>query len=106
MGRGRLISRLCIRAAQARRGALRWRSGSISRPECRRSRGGALMSRPPLAVVKVGGSLFDWPELPGRLTGYLKARQVKVGAEHTVLVAGGGPAADWIRRLDEIQHLG
>jgi 5-(aminomethyl)-3-furanmethanol phosphate kinase len=59
-----------------------------------------------LAVVKVGGSLFDWPELPGRLTAYLRARRANDLAEATVLIAGGGCAADWIRSLDQIYKLG
>ena len=33
------------------------------------------MTRRALAVVKVGGSLFDWPEFPGRLTAYLEMRR-------------------------------
>jgi 5-(aminomethyl)-3-furanmethanol phosphate kinase len=64
------------------------------------------MTRRALAVVKVGGSLFDWPELPDRLAAYLEMRQVAAGAEQTVLIAGGGPAADWIRCLDQIHRLG
>jgi aspartokinase-like uncharacterized kinase len=64
------------------------------------------MTRPVLAVVKVGGSLFDWPEFPGRLRDYLEMRRDTDSAEQTLLIAGGGPAADWIRSLDQIHGLG
>jgi aspartokinase-like uncharacterized kinase len=53
-------------------------------------------------VVKVGGSLLDWVELPGRLSAYLDAR----AAELPLIVCGGGPAADAIRALDRIHNLG
>jgi aspartokinase-like uncharacterized kinase len=59
-----------------------------------------------LAVVKVGGSLLGWPELPGRLTACLEARRANDPGEATVLIAGGGPAADWIRSLDQVYRLG
>jgi 5-(aminomethyl)-3-furanmethanol phosphate kinase len=62
--------------------------------------------RPSLAVIKVGGSLLDWPELPGRLTEFLESRRASMPAERTVLIAGGGPAADLIRVLDRIHGLG
>jgi aspartokinase-like uncharacterized kinase len=64
------------------------------------------MTRPALAVVKVGGSLFDWAELPERLTAYLEMRRMAGHREHAILIAGGGPAADWIRSVDQIHHLG
>jgi aspartokinase-like uncharacterized kinase len=64
------------------------------------------MTRRSLAVVKVGGSLFDWPELPDRLAAYLEMRKLAVRTEYIVLIAGGGPAADWIRSLDQIHRLG
>jgi 5-(aminomethyl)-3-furanmethanol phosphate kinase len=65
------------------------------------------MTRPSrLAVVKVGGSLLGWPELPGRLTACLLARKANDPAEAIVLIAGGGPAADWIRSLDGVYKLG
>jgi 5-(aminomethyl)-3-furanmethanol phosphate kinase len=64
------------------------------------------MTRRALAVIKVGGSLFDWPELRGRLTAYLELRRDTDAAEHAVLIAGGGRAADWIRSLDQIHGLG
>jgi 5-(aminomethyl)-3-furanmethanol phosphate kinase len=64
------------------------------------------MTRRALAIVKVGGSLFDWPAFPGRLRDYLEMRQESEGTEHTILIAGGGPAADWIRSLDQIHGLG
>jgi 5-(aminomethyl)-3-furanmethanol phosphate kinase len=52
-------------------------------------------------VVKVGGSLLDWPELPDRLARYLKAR----GGD-LVLIVGGGRAADLVRTLDRLHDLG
>jgi aspartokinase-like uncharacterized kinase len=64
------------------------------------------MNETRLAVVKVGGSLFDWPELPGRLNAFLQARRTTDPAEATVLIAGGGGAADWIRSLDQIYGIG
>jgi aspartokinase-like uncharacterized kinase len=62
--------------------------------------------RPGLAVIKVGGSLLDWPELPGRLTEFLNGRRARMPAERAVLIAGGGPAADLIRLLDQVHGLG
>jgi aspartokinase-like uncharacterized kinase len=56
----------------------------------------------PDAVIKVGGSLFDWPGLPARLGQYLDRRS---GAR-LVLIAGGGPAADLIRAMDRTHGLG
>ena len=58
------------------------------------------MSRP--VVVKVGGSLLDWPELPGRLSAYLESRR----ADRLVLIVGGGRFADALRALDALQGLG
>ena len=62
--------------------------------------------RPSLTVIKVGGSLLDWPQLPGRLTEFLEGRRANTPAERTVLIAGGGAAADLIRVLDRIHGLG
>lgn len=53
-------------------------------------------------VVKVGGSLFDWPELGPRLRQWLAAQPTRA----IVLVPGGGPTADVIRQLDERHRLG
>ena len=53
-------------------------------------------------VIKAGGSLLDWPELPERLQAYLDLR----ASERVVLVVGGGAAADLIRRMDQIHSLG
>lgn len=53
-------------------------------------------------VIKVGGSLLDWPELPARLWQWL-AMQSRAS---NVLIAGGGELAEAIRRYDAIQGLG
>jgi aspartokinase-like uncharacterized kinase len=53
-------------------------------------------------VVKVGGSLFDLPGLGKRLGAFLSL----LGQRETILVAGGGPAAEVIRILDCDQRLG
>jgi hypothetical protein len=57
-------------------------------------------------VLKVGGSLLDWPELPARLPGWLEARRSSHPDERFVLIAGGGPAADLVRVLDGVHDLG
>ncbi len=55
-----------------------------------------------LAVVKVGGSLYDLPDLGPRLRRWLN----HAPANDVLIVPGGGPAADVIRDLDRIHHLG
>jgi 5-(aminomethyl)-3-furanmethanol phosphate kinase len=55
-----------------------------------------------LAVVKVGGSLFDWPLLGPRLQDWLKTLSLR----KILLVPGGGPSADVIRKLDRSHNLG
>lgn len=55
-----------------------------------------------LRVVKLGGSLFNWPEFPGRLREWL-ARQ---SPACNVLITGGGPFADVIRAADQCHGLG
>jgi aspartokinase-like uncharacterized kinase len=56
----------------------------------------------PPVVIKVGGSLFDWPEFPGRLARWLDEED----ASRPVLIAGGGPPADFVRALDAMHRLG
>ena len=59
------------------------------------------MSRMFLRVAKVGGSLFDVPDLPTRLRCWLDRQP---GAN--VLIAGGGPFADVVRRVDATLSIG
>lgn len=59
------------------------------------------MSRRRPLVVKVGGSLLDWPGLPDRL-----ARVIAQHDRPTLLIAGGGAIVDAIRRLDAVHRLG
>ncbi|WP_406697040.1 uridylate kinase [Singulisphaera sp. Ch08] len=58
------------------------------------------MSRP--VVIKVGGSLLDWPELATTLERYLRTRH----AERLVIVVGGGAVTDVVRTLDHTHTLG
>jgi 5-(aminomethyl)-3-furanmethanol phosphate kinase len=53
-------------------------------------------------VVKVGGSLYDWPELGERLRAWL----AQLDAERVLIVPGGGATADAIRLLDRMHGLG
>jgi len=55
-------------------------------------------------VVKVGGSLFDWPGLAVALRAWL-TETVGVG-QPVLLVAGGGALADAVRQLDRLHALG
>jgi aspartokinase-like uncharacterized kinase len=55
-----------------------------------------------MIVVKVGGSLFDWPELGARLRAFLAS----LDAPDVLLVPGGGATADAIRVFDRTHHLG
>ncbi|HEY1377739.1 MAG TPA: hypothetical protein VGF55_13150 [Gemmataceae bacterium] len=53
-------------------------------------------------VVKVGGSLADWPDLGPHLRRWLDRHALA----ETVLVPGGGPAADVVRNLDRTHQFG
>lgn len=55
-----------------------------------------------LVVAKVGGSLFDLPDLRPRLRAWLRT----LPTTDVLLVPGGGAAADVIRDLDGRHHLG
>lgn len=58
---------------------------------------------PELAVVKVGGSLYDLPDLGPRLRRWLAEQ---LAATPVLLVPGGGLLTDAIRHLDRSHGLG
>lgn len=53
-------------------------------------------------VLKLGGSLMEWPGLPDRLAALLGDRR----DERPVLVVGGGAFADAVRGLDRVHGIG
>ncbi len=55
-----------------------------------------------LLVAKVGGSLYDMPDLRPRLNAWVQSRT----ESRIVLFPGGGPTADVIRQFDRIHGLG
>ncbi|HWG47587.1 MAG TPA: hypothetical protein VN688_32790 [Gemmataceae bacterium] len=56
-----------------------------------------------LAVVKVGGSLYDLPDLATRLQCWLAA---ELPSDNVLLIPGGGPTANGVRDLDRRHGLG
>jgi len=56
----------------------------------------------PTRVIKLGGSLLSWPEWSGALTSWL-SRQVPAT---NLIVVGGGPVVEDLRRLDRKLGLG
>ena len=55
----------------------------------------------PLRVIKVGGSLFDMPDLGDRLRSFIDEQPIS----RNLLIAGGGPLVEEIRRLDRIASI-
>lgn len=64
------------------------------------------MTAEPITLLKVGGSLLDWPKLPSRLSQFVADRRQREPGFRPVLFCGGGPFANAIRRLDRLHHLG
>jgi aspartokinase-like uncharacterized kinase len=53
-------------------------------------------------VLKIGGSLYHWPDLGPKLARWLEAQNTS----YLRVVPGGGPFAEIIRHTDAIHHLG
>jgi len=53
-------------------------------------------------VVKVGGSLYDLPDLGRRLRSWLDTQPTR----RVLLVPGGGRAADLVRQADSLEQIG
>jgi len=53
-------------------------------------------------LIKVGGSLYDLPDLPGRLRTLIE----QLDTPRVLLFPGGGAAADAVRALDLCHRLG
>jgi aspartokinase-like uncharacterized kinase len=53
-------------------------------------------------VVKIGGSLFDLPDLGQRLRSWLATLPTR----RVLLVAGGGAAADMVQHADDLGEIG
>jgi aspartokinase-like uncharacterized kinase len=53
-------------------------------------------------VVKVGGSLYEFPQLSSRLRGFLESLK----PAHIAIFPGGGSFADAVRLLDHVHGLG
>lgn len=58
------------------------------------------MSR--IVVVKVGGSLLDWPGFPHALSAYIDSLR----PDRVLLIVGGGSVVDLLRRLDSVHAIG
>jgi aspartokinase-like uncharacterized kinase len=59
------------------------------------------MTNCPVRVIKLGGSLLDWPDLIGQFRSWLAAQSPAAN----VIVVGGGPLVDSLRALDRVHAL-
>jgi aspartokinase-like uncharacterized kinase len=59
------------------------------------------MSTATARVIKLGGSLLDWPELPGRLRAWLATQSPAAN----IVVVGGGAFVDYLRQLDRAHQF-
>src|SRR5262245_13062158 len=59
-------------------------------------------------VIKVGGSLLDWPELPDRIWEFLDSvwSEISASGSGVVLVVGCGPVGEMIRSMARRHRLG
>jgi len=84
-------------------GVEEWRAGGESPPSLRLGdeawRDDA--DERPVTIYKVGGSLFDWPELFVRLIEFFRSEPTR-----PLIVSGGGGAADLVREWDRLHRLG
>jgi 5-(aminomethyl)-3-furanmethanol phosphate kinase len=55
-----------------------------------------------IVVVKVGGSLLDWPNLPDALSAYIDSLR----PDRVALIVGGGAVVDLLRGLDSVHAIG
>jgi aspartokinase-like uncharacterized kinase len=55
-----------------------------------------------MVVIKVGGSLLDFPPLPARILAYLQS----LSERDVILVAGAGRFGDVLRTFDTVHRLG
>ena len=55
----------------------------------------------PVHIVKLGGSLLDWTEMPSRLTRLLTTSP----GQHPLLIVGGGAAVDIVRDWQQTHAL-
>jgi aspartokinase-like uncharacterized kinase len=67
-----------------------------------RRTGGQSSFSAPAAVIKIGGSLFDLPDLGQRLQAWLAGQATRT----LLLVPGGGPVAEVVRQYDRLYGLG
>lgn len=59
------------------------------------------MSRPSVRVIKLGGSLLDWPEVTQSVRDWLAGQPPAAN----VVIVGGGPIVEYLRELDRHHHF-
>src|SRR5439155_895308 len=88
-----------VRRCDLSRSRTRCGSVGVCAGVCGRGAGGGASA---MIVVKVGGSLFDHPNLGPALREFVES----LAPAEVLLVPGGGPVADAVRELDRVHGLG